>query len=239
MPERSVFGSNRQIVFTNHSGEGSEKKGHDMKIPEDLSRPSALSPAISGAFFPPSIPQSFEPRLPSTWPPVTTPPEASFVDTLERLFKEGMLAELENVCSDILARGKGGLQGRGHVIGIAMMSALDSLSQFAYPTERQHVRIPQFVEKFFPNEFYAIREELNTGYRNGLIHEWFMRFVAFLPGSEPISIQANGSPVLGLLTFKSGLTHSVDRFLEALRAHQELRNAAAQRYHTLQANTRS
>ena len=210
-----------------------------MKVPEDLSRPSALAPAVSGAFVATGNPLSFEPRLPSTWPPVTMPPDVLFVDVLDRLFKEGMLAELENVCSDVLAHGNGGLQGRGHVIGIAMMSALDSLSQFAHPAEKQHVRIPQFVEKFFPNEFYTIREELNTGYRNGLIHEWFMRFVAFLPGAEPISIQTNGSPVLGLLTFKSGLTHSVDRFLEELRANQELRNVAAQRYHTLQANTRS
>lgn len=210
-----------------------------MKHPEDLLRASTSAPAASGAIVGISSQQAYEPRLPSTWPPVTNPPDIPFVDILERLFKEGMLIELENVCSDILARGGAGLQGRGHVIGVAMMSALDSLSQFAYPAERQHIRIPQYVQDYFPPDFHVIRDELNSGYRNGLIHEWFMRQVAFLPGNEPISIQANGSPVLGLLTFKSGLAHSVASFLGVLRSSQERRIQAARRYHTLQTQTRS
>lgn len=209
-----------------------------MKFPEDL-RASTVAPAASGAIVATSNNQAFEPRLPSTWPPLALPPDSSFVDVLERLFKEGMLAELENVCSDVLACGRGGLQGRGHVIGVAMMSALDSLSQFAYPSERQHIRIPQYVQDYFPAEFHVIREELNSGYRNGLIHEWFMRQVAFLPGSEPISLQTNGSPILGLLTFKAGLAHGIDQFLDALRTSQERRIEAARRYHTLQTQTRS
>jgi len=181
----------------------------------------------------------FEPRLPSTWPPVNLLPDSLFADILERLFRQGMLAELETVCSDILAHSDVGLQGRGHVVGVAMMSALDSLSQFAHPDDRQHIRIPKYIQNYFPPEFAVIRNELNSGYRNGLIHEWFMREVAFLPGTEPISIQANGSPVLGLLTFKSGLAHSVDRFLEALRNNQDSRTVAARRYATLQTQTRS
>jgi hypothetical protein len=167
------------------------------------------------------------------------PPSPEFVDILERLFREGMLDELEATCADILAQNKTGLQGRGHVVGIAMLSALDSLSQFAYPSERQYIRIPKYVQDYFPPEFEVIREELNSGYRNGLIHEWFMREVAFLPGTEPISIQANGSPVLGLLTFKAGLIRSVDRFVEALRTDDNRRTTAARRYMTLQTQTRS
>jgi hypothetical protein len=210
-----------------------------MKTPEDLLRASQLSPGVSGAIVGTGSTQPFEPRLPSTWPPVEMQPDSGFVDILEQLFVRGMLDELEATFSDILAHNKTGLQGRGHVVGIAMMSALDSLSQFAYPSERQHVRIPQFVQDYFPQEFNVIREELNSGYRNGLIHEWFMREVAFLPGTEPISIQPNGSPVLGLLTFKSGLTHSINKFVEALRSNSQLRTTAAQRYTFLQSHTRS
>jgi hypothetical protein len=209
-----------------------------MKEPQDLLQASTSALSVSGALVPTNA-RVFVPRLPSTWPPVTMPPDLAFVDTLQRLFQDGMLVELENVCGDIAANHPKGLQGRGHVVAVAMMSMLDSLSQFAYPTDRQHIRIPNYVENYFPAEFHAIRQELNDGYRNGLIHEWFMRGVAFLPDGEPISIQANGSPILGLLTFKAGLTESVHRFLADLRNNQQRRAEAASRYLFLQTHTQS
>lgn len=210
-----------------------------MKFPEDRNLPSALSPSISGALVTTRTPIRFTPRLPSTWPPVTRPADDAFIDTLERLFLEGMLAELNNVCADILASNPSGLQGRGHVFAVAMMSMLEALSKFAFPTKPQHERIPEFVEKYFPPNFHPIRQQLSDDYRNGLIHEWFMKTVAFLPGSEPIIIQANGAPVLGLLTFKAGLTESITNFLADLRTDPDRRAAAADRYHTLQSNALS
>ena len=111
---------------------------------------------------------------------------------------------------------------------------LEALSQFAFPGKKQHKRIPEFVEKYFPPDFHPIRQQLSDDYRNGLSHEWFMTTVAFLPGWESISIQANGAPVLGLLTFKDGLTESIPNFLADLRTDPDRRAAAADRYDTLQ-----
>jgi hypothetical protein len=149
-----------------------------------------------------------------------------------------MLAELESVCSDVIANNAGSLQGRGHVIAVAMMSILESVSQFASTGERQFLRIPAFVRSYFPPEYHPIADDLNDFYRNGLIHEWFMRKVALLPGREPLTTQSNGSPVLGLLTFKEGLTISIERFLEELRTDASLRDVAAIRYRTLQQDVR-
>jgi hypothetical protein len=166
-------------------------------------------------------------------------PDISFVDVLRDLFVDGMLAELENVCSDILANNSGGLQGRGHVLAVAMMSILDSVSQFASSGEPQPVRIPLYVRSYFSMEFHIIAQDLSDLYRNGLIHEWYMRKVAFLPGNEPLVIQSNGSPVMGLLTFKEALSASIQRFLEHLRADAIRREVAAIRYRSLQQDVRA
>lgn len=101
-----------------------------MKFPQDSQTPSAAVPVSASGALVAVRTGPFVPRLPSTWPPIGPTPDASFVDTLERLFAEGMLAELNNVCADIRASNATGLQGRGHVVGVAMMSILDSVSQF-------------------------------------------------------------------------------------------------------------
>jgi hypothetical protein len=59
-----------------------------------------------------------------------------------------------------------------------------------------------------------------------------------LPGNEPLVIQQNGSPIIGLLTFREALFASVYRFIKALRADGSLREKAALRYSFLQQHVR-
>ena len=92
-----------------------------MKFPYDSQTPStAASFSASGALAADGT-RLFVPRLPSTWPSVGPDPDSSFADILERLFVEGMLAELKNVSDDIRANSTTGLQGRGHVVGVAIV----------------------------------------------------------------------------------------------------------------------
>lgn len=209
-----------------------------MRLPEEKTVPSQLaSVSASGALISPKEPQ-FVPRLPSTWPSVGERPDARFVDVLQRLFIDGMLAELENVCSDVLSVNDS-LQGRGHVIGITLMVILDSVSCFAYPDQRQHQRILKYVEGYMPSEYHPVATDINSWYRNGLVHEWFMRKVALLPGNEPLIVESSGSPVVGLLTFKAALSASIECFLQALRNDSEKRAIAATRYRALQEDVRA
>ncbi|WP_419805712.1 hypothetical protein [Terriglobus sp.] len=160
------------------------------------------------------------------------------MDVLQRLFVDGMLTELENVCGDVLSVNQS-LQGRGHVIGITLMVILDSVSCFAYPDLKQHQRIRKYVESYMPSEYHPIATDLNSWYRNGLVHEWFMRKVALLPGDEPLTIEDSGSPVVGLLTLKTAIRASVEDFLHALRNDADKRRIAAIRYRTLQEDVRA
>ena len=210
-----------------------------MRLPGDVPSPStAVSISASGAMTFPQTHQ-FVPRLPSTWPSIGRRPDARFVDVLQSLFVDGMLRELENVCGDILSANADSLQGRGHVVGLALMVILDSVSCFAYPTERQCNRIPNYVRAYMSSEYHPIADDISSWYRNGLIHEWFMRKVALLPDRQPLTVEPSGSPVVGLLTFKAAITESIDSFLQALRTDEDKREVAAGRYRTLQNDVRA
>ena len=179
-----------------------------MRLRERLVVPSATSSiSASGAYVVPEQLGTFA-WLPSTWPSPPSVPDEAFIESLAAIFQTGMLDEIENVIEDAFAR-NGSLEHRGHVIGISMMCALDSLSRFASVQEGQRARVIAFVQNFFPCEFSTFADTIYTGFRNGLVHEWFMTEVAFLPNDEPITVEANETVSMGLLTFKRGLERSV------------------------------
>lgn len=205
-----------------------------MRLPPLPSQTSAIS--VSGANAVNDA-DTFQPRLPSTWPVSAESPDASVVEVWKELFQQGILAEIDNVIGDAMTVNRS-LSGRGHVVALAMMCALDSLSQFAYQGVQQHVRIAGFIERFFPPEFHPLRADINDHYRNCLIHEWFMTAVAFEPLNEPLRREGNGTISMGLLTFRKALHVAVDRFIEELRGDQEARQTAARRYRSIHGRAR-
>jgi hypothetical protein len=66
-----------------------------------------------------------------------------------------------------------------------------------------------------------------------------MTEVAFLPNDEPITVEANETVSMGLLTFKNGLERSVVSFLRSLRTSNDFRQIALDRYTKLQSTARS
>jgi hypothetical protein len=85
-------------------------------------------------------------RLPSTWPPSDHAARSRVRRYPTKIVSGRNVGRVgERVCGDIAANHPHDLQRRGHV-AVAM---LDSLSQFAYPCDRQHIRIPRFVEQYF------------------------------------------------------------------------------------------
>ncbi len=206
-------------------------------------RQRALEPALSagiaasGAFAITPNSGTFA-WLPSTWPPAPVPIDSAFVDTLANIFRAGMLEEIQNVIDDAFASG-GSLEHRGHVVAVAMMCALDSLSCFASKAKKQKVRIANFVQNFFPMEFHEFAEDIYLGFRNGLVHEWFLTRVVFLPDEEPIT-REDGKPVsMGLLTFQRGLEQSVSGFVDTLRSDPFLCRIASARYESLRKTVQS
>jgi hypothetical protein len=209
-----------------------------MRLRKRIVVPSTTSSiSASGAYVVPDQLGTFA-WLPSTWPSPPSVPDEAFIELLAAIFQTGMLDEIGNVIEDAFVR-NGNLEHRGHVIAISMMCALDSLSRFASVEEGQRARVTSFVRNFFPFEFSSFADNINTGSRNGLVHEWFMTEVAFLPDDEPITVEANVTVSMGLLTFKNGLERSVVSFVGSLRTSDDFRQFALDRYTKLQSTART
>ena len=89
---------------------------------------STVVPPITGAIVGVTNPFLFRAWQPSTWPDAATLGDNEFIEVLKRIFEESILGEVRNVIEDI-RKSNGTLAFRGHVVGIALMCALDAQLQ--------------------------------------------------------------------------------------------------------------
>src|ERR1700732_4450900 len=104
---------------------------------------SVSVPSVTGAIIPGS--SGFLAWQPSTWPPAPQTWNAGLIATVQKIFEESMLNEIENVIADA---GKN-LEHRGHVVAIALLCALDAISSYGYGA-KSGKQIPDFVQAHFP-----------------------------------------------------------------------------------------
>jgi len=138
-----------------------------------------------------------------------------------------MLDEIDNVIADA-QKCNGDLQHRGHVVAIALLSALDAVSFYAYGRDA----IPAFVEAHFPPEYRPHAHRLLTLYRHIMVHRWNLFRAALLPGNDPI-IEQNGVLCFGLLHFRDALRAAVEDFLQRLGSDTALQTRTLRAYSRL------
>ena len=167
------------------------------------------------------------PWQPTTWP---DPPHiyvAGFSETLEKIIKETMLDEINNVISDA-NQVNGGLTHRGHVVILALMCAVDSIA--AYPfSGGVGKRYTNFIKTYFPDEYQPFASVIYKLYRNSSVHNWNLFEVGIWPGSESVSTDG-GSLSFGLLNFQDALTQAVESFLKDLPNKPDLQTNCIRRY---------
>jgi len=122
------------------------------------------------------------PWQPSTWPPAPKDWNGEIEESFRRILTETISLEIANVIDDA-QRCNAGLEHRGHVVGLALMCALDAVSSYGY--RQEHMR--QFVANHFPAEYRPHAGKLYGMYRNSLAHSWNLFQAAIYPGDEPIS----------------------------------------------------
>lgn len=187
---------------------------------------------------------SFIPWQPSTWP---EPPEIfndEFKQVLERIFRESLLNEIENVINDAPT-----LEHRGHVIALSILCAIDALSSYAFNdlraekcqncgrSDRVGPRYKKYVEEFFSEDYKPYAEKIYKLYRNSITHSWNLFQAAMLPGNEQIR-EKIGVIVLGLKNFFQALNSSLDIFLDRLKCDKRLQKSALARYKWLKQSAR-
>lgn len=189
----------------------------------------------------------FLPWQPSTWPEPDPDPLSFWVD-LELIFEETILLEIENVISDA-QKCNGGVEHRGHVIALAILCAIDTLSSYAYVKEKDICsvcdrgdsvgpRYKKYIEDFFPDNYKPFATQIYKLFRNSVVHSWNFFEVALTPWSENVELR-DGNLCIGLLSLFSALESSVKNFANKFETDPHLQENARSRYENLRQTARS
>ncbi len=174
--------------------------------------------------------EKFTPWQPSTWP---EPPDfytLEFLQTLEKIIKETILDEIDNVISDAY-KVNGGLAHRGHVVVLALLCAVDSIAAYSF-IGGVGERYKNFISIYFPSDYQPFATEIYNLYRNSSVHSWNLFQVAIWPGNEPITT-SGGSLSFGIVNFYNALVKAVDNFLSDLPSNTTLQINSLKRYSEL------
>lgn len=185
---------------------------------------------------------------PSTWPTFAIQSDPGFIPVIERIFKETIVNEIDNVIGDAI-QANGSLIHRGHVVAIAQLCAIDVLASYAFfnlsaakcptcgRTDSKINKYIAFIREFFPEDYKPFAFSLYKLYRNAMVHSWNLFEVGILPDSAKISSQ-NGSLSYGLLNFQEALKMSLDNFLAKIKIDKNLELKAYLRYEDLRKTAR-
>ena len=159
--------------------------------------------------------------MPSTWGKADRF-DQTFHDKLRRIITDTMLSELDNV-----VRQSPSLENRGHVIGVAYMCALETITSYGYS------RTEDFIREHFPETYKDHANRFQDEYRNRLVHDWNLAGkVALLPNDEPPTVKDDYFEV-GLKNFAKAFETAVKDFLDKLGGNKELQKKAVQRYEAI------
>ena len=191
-------------------------------------------------------PAQFIPWQPSTWPNSPVAFDNNFAQALEEIIHETILNEIGNVISDA-QQTTGSLEHRGHVVALAMLCAVDTISSYAFPRTRVHCRVcglgdgvgpryQKFIVTFFPEDYQPFAKDLYDLHRNSMVHSWNLFKAGICPGNEKIN-KIGGVFLFGLLNFFNALNISVQNFLLTLPEDLSLQQASLTRYKELKDST--
>jgi len=193
---------------------------------------SVVAPAITGAQVGSSSAfREFLAWQPSTWPQTPQSIDDEFIGKLRGIFDSSMLDEIDNVIRDV-QQANGDLQHRGHVVGIALFSALYAISFYGYHSRKKREQIPNFVKAHFPPEYRPYAKNLLVLYRHAMSHHWNLFGGGLLPGDEPPR-EEHRVLYFGLLNFRDALRAATDDFLEKLKSDIHLQAQTLSGYGSL------
>jgi hypothetical protein len=173
---------------------------------------------------------------PSTWPKAPVVYTDELGKTLKEIFEDSLLLEIRNVINDAPT-----LEHRGHVVALAILCAIDTLSSYAFTDiniekcskcnrgDGVGPNYQKYIERFFPNEYNPFAKRIYKLYRNSITHSWNLFEAGMSPGDNEIQ-EDRGVVVFGLLNFFKSMEISVEKFIQELEIDPALQQSALYRY---------
>lgn len=189
--------------------------------------------------------EEFIAKNPNTWP--SNPTKKDIKNILKKIINETIVDELENVIGDITKSNRN-LEGRGHVVALALLCAVDAVSLYGYREIKEEIckecgrgdkvseKYQKFINNFFPEEYKQYSKKLYKQYRCSSVHSWHFFEVQICPENEPLKIGNDNILQFGLLKFFKDFKSSIDKFIEELDKNEELQESALCRYEELMKN---
>lgn len=181
---------------------------------------------------------------PSTWPEVPQDYNQEFGDDLRKIIQESLVTEIKNVINDAQS-----LDGRGHVVALSILCAVDTLSSYAFRDIKKEIclecgrgdnvgpKYKKYIEKYFPNDYKKYSKNIYKLYRNPITHSWNLFEAGMLPGNEPVK-ESEGNMCFGLLNFFNAFRVSVDAFFDELKSDFDLQKSVILRYSELRSTAK-
>lgn len=204
-------------------------------------RAEPFAEQVSGVLV--SSENMFTPWLPSTWPEAPSKFDQSLHKVIERIFRETIIDEIDNVINDAIV-GNGSLIHRGHVVAIAQLCAIDALSSYAFFDELAKIcqtcgrsdskinKYKKFILEFFPNDYKIFASNIYKLYRNSMVHGWNLFKVSITADDSNVRME-NEIISFGLLNFQTAIKSSLNNFLEHLMTDDQLQKNTIERYKKL------
>ncbi len=163
----------------------------------------------------------------STWPDKLPSDGHELTLVIKRIFEGAIFAEINNVIEDAIIRTKN-LDGRGFVVCVSMLCALDAISAYGYGGNSGG-QIPEFIRVHFPKDYRPFAMNIKKLCRNNSVHGWNLYGAEIHAGNEEIKYR-NNRLSFGLLNFFDALKFGTEDFLNQLAHTQELQKMARARY---------
>lgn len=173
----------------------------------------------------------FIPWQPSTWREHVSA-DADFKHTLSRILNETILGEIKNVMNDSKKLKFG---GRGHIIGLAIFCAIDTLASYFTFNKAVGKRYKNFIKGYFPEPYKSYSKAIYDFYRNEMTHSWNLFSVAIQYEGTKIT---DSGMTIGLIDIYKALASALNEALKAYDKDSKIRESCLNRYNTLRKSSR-
>jgi hypothetical protein len=180
-----------------------------------------------------------------TWPThdeLTVEKNNTIADFLKKIYEDGIFGEIEKLIT--CGQFKKQINNRdfccvgvGHIVLMAVCSAIDSLGAYAEGTGIKNVglRFKKFISTYFPAIYKNKEQNIYDSFRCGSVHEWNL-FKGNMIGlrNDPDHLkEENGILHISLVDFFSDLKIAFQKYYEAIQKDNNIKDNLLARYREL------
>jgi hypothetical protein len=181
----------------------------------------------------------------STWPTydeLAVEENETIAAFLKKIYEDGIFGEIGKLITcDQFKKQENNHDlycvGIGHIVLMAVCSAIDTLGAYAAGTRKNKVgcRFKYFISSYFPDKYLTLADKIYEAFRCGAVHEWNL-FKGNMIGlrNDPNHLKENNAVLhISLLDFFNDLKIAFQKYCEVIRKDNHVKDNLLARYKKL------